>query len=359
MPGYGYSPAWVYWWYGSNYVGWAPSGWWDCYRPYYNWAYSPYRNAGFGRYGFGFYGRVRVNELDLRPWTFVDPGTLISNRIDRAALATDIIKQRLSRTPDGSATISGGPARFTREEFRDPAEAIRRRSLDGRLTGRETGALPTDMTSFLRRDPEVGGAIRDRIVRNRGGVQIPAAGGGSASTPTGVSSPHSGNAGGLAPIGRGSAAPIGRGSVAPIGGGSAAPIGGGRRDGGNADAGTVDPGTRDTGGRDAGGWRDRLNGGDRQQQPPANATVPDHPERTQRPAESWRNRVHTDDAPRATAPSSDDRSGSTSRPSDIPRRVIDRIGGARVVPRDSDTGTGTRSRDTGSRWRNASREATS
>ena len=341
-PGFGYSPAWVYWMYGSSYVGWAPAGWWDCYRPYYNWAYSPYRNnyASFARFGLGFYGRVRVNEMDLRPWTFVDPGTLISNRVDRAALATDIIKQRLSRTPDGSATIAGGPARFTREEFRDPAEAIRRRGLDGRLTGRETGAPPADMTPFLRRDPQVGASIRDRIVRSRGGAGG-ATGGGSVPVAGGSPSEPSRNiGGGLAPIGRGSAAPIGRGSVAPIGGGSVAPIAGGsdRRDGGSSvDTGSRDTGTRDSGGsRDAGtSWRGRIGGGDRPATPPAEAAPSDRIDRSTRSGETWRGRVRTDDTPRETPPptrSGEDRPSSSSS---VPRRVIDRIGGARVVPRDS------------------------
>jgi hypothetical protein len=38
-------------------------------RPYYNWAYNPYRHYGH-RYGFGFYGRAR-GDLDFRPWLFV------------------------------------------------------------------------------------------------------------------------------------------------------------------------------------------------------------------------------------------------------------------------------------------------
>lgn len=361
VPGYGYSPAWVYWTYGPGYVGWAPSGWWDCYRPYYNWAYQPYRSR---YHNFGFYGRVRVNEIDLRPWTFVDSGTLVSNRIDRAALTTDIIKQRLSRTPDGYATISGGAARFTREELRDPADAIRRRGLDGRLTGRETGAPATDLTPFVRRDNEIGGAVRDRIVRSRGGSGDLASGGSG-----GNGSSRGGSVGGVAPIGGGSAAPIGRGGVAPIGGGSVAPIPGGtdsRRSGG-ADAGRVsrggtprneEPATtpRDSTPSNRGSWRDRL--GDRRSDPPpttdpGNVTPPPSDNSRSDRGDSWRNR------PRGSEPkegSGSSNSGSVDRgSSDVPRRVIDRIGGARVVPRDSGKSrdssrdTSTRSRDSGSR----------
>jgi hypothetical protein len=363
VPGYGYSPAWVYWMYGPSYVGWAPAGWWDCYRPYYSWAYNPYRNRGWASHGFGWYGRVRTNDFDLRPWTFVDSGVLISNRVDHAALKVDVIKQRLSRNPDGYATVTGGGGRMTREELRDPADAIRRRGLDGRLTGRESGAPPADLTPFVRRDPEVAGGIRDRIVRGRdtslsGGST--ASGGGNATGPTRT-------VGGLAPVAGGSAAPIGRGGVAPIGGGSVAPIGGGdsRRDGSDGritrgnDRDTADRGTTtDRGATDRSGWRDRVNrGGDRQPAPtPAPAVTPSTPE-SSRPARdnSWRGRIRNDeDRPRSSTGDSSASSGSSA-----PRRVIDGIGGARVVPRDNDKST-TRersgSRDSGSRERARERD---
>ncbi|HEU4523249.1 MAG TPA: FecR family protein, partial [Thermoanaerobaculia bacterium] len=111
VPGIGYAPAWVYWWYGNGYLGWAPAGWWDLHRPYYNWNYRPYHRAGLSL-GFGFYGRVKIHDVDLRPWTFIDSNTIHSNRVDRAALSTDVIRARLQRDNDGFATISNDPARF-------------------------------------------------------------------------------------------------------------------------------------------------------------------------------------------------------------------------------------------------------
>jgi len=92
VPGTGYAPAWVYWMYGPSYVGWAPAGWWDCYRPYYNWCYRPSVRAGL-EWGFGFFGRVRINEVDLRPWTFVTPDRIVSTRVDRASLTVDAIRK--------------------------------------------------------------------------------------------------------------------------------------------------------------------------------------------------------------------------------------------------------------------------
>jgi hypothetical protein len=361
VPGGGYSPAWVYWMYGDNYIGWAPAGYWDCYRPYYNWAYNPYR--GSTHFGIGFNGSIRISDIDLRPWTFVDPTTIVSGRIDRAALTADAVRDRLSRgSRGGVTTVSGAPARFTREEFRDPAEAIRRRSLDGSRSGRETGAPPTDLSGFFRRDPEVASSIRDRVIRGRGETTVVAGGtpsrnigGGSNS---GGSNPTSGS---LAPIGSGSLAPIGRGNVAPIGGGSVAPIGRGNTPppvesgvstgGSDTRGGGINRGGsgRTGGGTDSGSssWRERVRGGDTTPQvTPAPSGTGDRPSRS----DGWRRR--TDSAP------SNSGSSDSTRGSDVPRRVIDGIGGARVVPRDGSSTRGSResgssTRDSGSSRRSS------
>ena len=366
MPGLGYAPAWVYWWYGNGYLGWAPSGYWDIYRPYRGWNYDPYHRAGLS-IGFGFYGRIRVNDVDLRPWTFIDANTIQSNRVDRAALTTDAIRDRLARDRGGFATVSSDPARFTREEFRDPAAAINRRWVNAD-TGRESAGAAgvPDLTSYIRRDNEISGAIRDRVTRNRpttgsSGSGRPVLGGGN-----------------LAPIGGASVAPIGGGSVAPIGGGSVAPIGPTDRSsegrdrvnrgtgsrGGAGSSGTVTPnrgtdtnrgtGTRDgdTAGRvrrgDAGGgsrefrsedkppapvWRDRADK-PREKQPAVKTPEPPAvktPEPSTR-GENWRGRVvrPSDDAPAPERRQVDRPSDSSSSSREVPRRVIDRIGGARV-----------------------------
>src|SRR5205085_236123 len=160
MPGNGYSPAWVYWSYGSNYVGWAPSGWWDCYKPYYNWCYRPYSHDGQSA-GYGFYGRVRTADMDLRPWTFVNPNQMVSTRIDRAALTTDVIKDRLARSGDGFTTVGNTAARFTRTELKDPNAAVnviaRRGFGGGSGTGKDGPGSSTvaDVTPFIRRDPDL------------------------------------------------------------------------------------------------------------------------------------------------------------------------------------------------------------
>ncbi|HVR41225.1 MAG TPA: DUF6600 domain-containing protein, partial [Thermoanaerobaculia bacterium] len=380
VPGGGYAPAWVYWWYSPGYIGWAPSGWWDCYRPYYNWAYQPYRRHGID-FGYGFYGRVRVRDVDLQPWTFLDANNIVSTRVDRAALTTDAVRQRLQRGGDGGfATISSNPARFTRNEFRDPSAAIQRRT-NGSGTGNETGS-PADLTPFIRRDPDLGSSIRDRVVRTRptDSTKSPGAtvtvGGGS-----------------IAPIGGGSVAPIGSGGVAPIGRGSVAPTPGSSVDTGrinrNGDSGTRsnDGGTRNNDGGIRRGndtnWRNaeprepvRDTPGRIEREPSDGAEVapvtPNWRDRIGRPAEPveetkepapstgtaqepgdklWRDRGSrgseggsSNDHPPATT---EREKGSSS---DVPRRIIDRIGGARVVPRDSDGGnsSGSSGRNRGS-----------
>jgi hypothetical protein len=355
LPGAGYAPAWVYWMYGDGYVGWAPAGWWDCYRPYYNWCYRPYSRAGLD-FGFGFFGRVRVNELDLRPWTFITPDGLVSKRVDRAAMTIDAVRHRLTRDGGSIATVSNTGARFTRDQLRDPANAVnnvlRRGTVGG--TGNEGSGSSADVTPFFRRDPEVSNPIRDRITRNR-----------PTETVTG---------GSLAPIGRGNVAPIGGGSVAPIGGGSVAPIGGGNvapiggRDvsgrigrerpdtgattpapsggsivtprGNSGERGTV----RRNGDQQGVDWRERGIGRTTTPEPavtPAPAPPAPANERPVRDdGSSWRGRAvrggsatPSEPPPAAATPqpqSSPPRSGS-----DVPRRVIDRIGGARIFSGDS------------------------
>src|SRR5258706_3653260 len=168
LPGAADAPAWVYWMYGPSYVGWAPMGWYDCYAPYYNWAYRPYARARF-EIGFGFYGRVRVSDIDLRPWTFVTPDHIVSTRVDQAALTADAVRDRLRRGPGGEfATIGSGPARFTRADLRDPAAAVGniiRRGI-GSGTGKEGSGSAVDMIPFFPRDPEIPTAARHRVARH-------------------------------------------------------------------------------------------------------------------------------------------------------------------------------------------------
>ncbi|HEX7152369.1 MAG TPA: DUF6600 domain-containing protein [Thermoanaerobaculia bacterium] len=358
VPGSGYSPAWVYWMYGPGYIGWAPAGYWDCYRPYHGWAYSPNQRAHFG---WGFYGRVRTDDFDLRPWTFLDSNTIISTRVDRAALTTDAVRARLGRSNGGLATITSSPARFTREEFKDPAAVIQRRGI-GSGTGDRGVGSPADVTPFIRRDPDLSGNVRDRIAR----VQPPSEAG---QTPGGIQSRGPAPMDGVV-TGRLGRTDEGQGRVIDASAGSSGRIEGriGRGDTGSNE-GTVtttpkpaDAGRINRGGDDKGAatntWRDRLGG--RAATTPSETPAAAAPSTDSRGSDSsWRGRAVRGGSDDKADTGSRNRGSSTSTGggNDAPRRVINGIGGARVSPpKDSSSGSSSgsdrprvRSNDGGSR----------
>lgn len=332
LPGYTYAPAWVYWAYGNGYVGWAPAGWYDCYRPYYNWAYRPYSRSDFG---FGFYGRVRMSEVDLRPWTFVSPNGITSSRVDQAAFTTDAIRSRLIREPGaGLATVTGTPARFSRSDLKDPSTAVnnivRRGTVGG--TGREGSGTAADMTSFFRRDPELSTGVRDHIVRSRAPEPVAAIGGSSGGTiagaPSGVPTPGTrgtleGRSDRDGTSSRGDYRPgegTGRVFRDPYG-----------RGGATAPSTSPSPGAERNNNGSSGNnssWRERIDRG-------APAPRTDSPSSVDRSTQdNWRGRsVERGERGGTPAPSTGEQR-SSERGTDIPRRIIDRIGGARISPDD-------------------------
>jgi hypothetical protein len=363
LPGYAYAPAWVYWMWGPTYVGWAPAGWWDCYRPYYNWCYRPYARVGVD-FGFGFFGRVRVHDVDLRPWTFVTPNVLFSNRADRAALTTDAVRDRLGR--DGSAaTVTGAGIRFSREEFKDPSAAvtnIARRGLGGG-TGKDGSGSPTDMTSFFRRDPELSTAIRDRIIRTRtsDGNRVSSGTPGMPSTSTVIEGGRISRPGarGEAPAGttpRPAAGSVIQRGNTPSTPGQAPSSPSPSRDWRDRvqrpaqNEPSTAPSTERPSGSDARPANPQRNDGrDRVQRPAPNpdTVTPQQPRSESNPParEEWRGRAARPSASSSNQGAVDrpqSRDYSSSRGSDrrssysgdraVPRRVIDRIGGPRVVP---------------------------
>jgi hypothetical protein len=367
LPGAAYAPAWVYWMYSPTVIGWAPMGWYDCYRPYYDWAYRPYSRAGF-EIGGGFHGRVRPGEVDLRPWTFVVPDALMHRHIDQASLALDIARERL-RHDGNSGLVTNSPARFTRSEIRDPNTAVGnvfRHGIHGG-SGKDSGTA-ADMTPFFRRDPNLPNTIRERVVRAHP-VDGAAAGTGltgRTGAPSGVPTPGTGgtlegrvNRGGDGNVPR-SENPIGinrNGSTgrdeSPTGGlrrgdtpsgAVTAPAPGGGSNGGPdwrrgraADSGLRGGNTPQTTSPDAArpeaqpagrGSIDkgRTNGNDsglRRGDAPAAEVTPSAPPRT----DNWRGRAvgRNQDA---SGPSSPPPAADSKR--DVPRRIIDGIGGARI-----------------------------
>lgn len=186
VPGSGYSHAWVYWAYGRNHFGWVPAGYYDCYRPWYRNLYAPYARASFSA-GFGFHGRVKIHDIDLDGWTFLNSGQIISTRVDRAAVTADAVRARLTRD-NGLITVSNIQARFGRGDLENPntvIEAVARRGLGGG-TGKENSGSAPDVTAFLRRDPELSTNVIDRLIRPSRGAEPSAISGG----PAGATGPN-------------------------------------------------------------------------------------------------------------------------------------------------------------------------
>lgn len=207
FPGYVYSPAWVYWAWGPSWVGWVPWGYYSYYPGYYPWLYDPYCDP-YVHGHYGFHGDITVTSGDLNAYTVVDSRTLFSNRVDRAALTTDAVRDRLARD-GGRATLTNQPTRVNRADMRNPStvvDRIVRGSRDGSGTGSVGAGSSGDLTQFFQRDPALPQDIKNRVTRgqsqggtrasaSRPGTTLPSAGS-SASTPTATTGPRGGRGGG-------------------------------------------------------------------------------------------------------------------------------------------------------------------
>jgi hypothetical protein len=358
LPGLSYAPAWVYWMYGPSYVGWAPMGWYDCFGPYYDWAYRPYSRVSFG-FGYGWYGRVHVPGIDLRPWTFVQPNHLVSHRVDQAALSTEIVRNRLLRGGDGAfATVSSSPARFSRDELKDPTAAIgviSRRGI-GSGTGKEGSGVVADMTPFFRRDPELSNTLRERVARSYRGDSSIAFPSGSSS---GVPSPGTGGTlEGRVPTDQSGRvrSETGQGGNGITGGGIINRGGDVTRSGDTTNPAATAGRRNDS---NAPAWRERVT---RPVTTPADQQG-SGTSTTVTPNRDWRGRSigrHGGDSGSAGSGStsnngSGNNNGNANSGSEVPRRIIDTIGGGRVYSGDRDRGGSTSTpRDTS---RDSSRDA--
>jgi hypothetical protein len=360
-PGSLYAPAWVYWSFGPSYIGWAPIGWYSCFRPYQPWYYG--RSGWSASFGVGFYGQIRLSGADLSGWTFMDSGHVVSHRVDRAALTTDRIRERLAREGDKAVFASGSP-RFSKDEIRNPQAALGqvvRRSLGGG-TGTESSGSLSDLTPFFRRDPELSPEVRQTLSRpgltnavrrtitdlpNPASDRAPAAvrSGEAPSAPSGVIRRGGGTAATPEPTVDTRTRVIGQTPVAttPAAEQSPGTIRRATPDAGVARPRPAAPESRVT--------EPRENSGTVRSRPSAPATQAPAVDRTSpnrlQSDEGWRARPtvpRTGTAPRSSE-SSDWRRAAPTRPSGdtsrteapdstapVPRRVIDSIGGARMVP---------------------------
>lgn len=169
QPGYVWSPAWVYWYWGPSYVGWCPTG-------YYTRFYGPRFGHGFG-FRFGVYGWAGGDWRHFHHWSFVR-SSYFDHRSDhrhghrdgfwdgrrdvhRYAVPTDssTVRNGLERGIITTDTKPLRPSTWTK-----PDDAVR--ALRAGRNGPGAAELP-DVTSFIARKPDLSAAVA-RTVRAEG-----------------------------------------------------------------------------------------------------------------------------------------------------------------------------------------------
>ncbi|HNX51431.1 MAG TPA: FecR domain-containing protein [Thermoanaerobaculaceae bacterium] len=154
-----WGPAWVHWMWADNYVGWSPRGYYD--RWY--WDNCPGCHGGDHRWpdrwshtAFDFSGRVRLRDIDPRPWTFVPGDRFGSSHLDRVRVDSDRLLREIGDRGEGF--VRSGPL-VTRTPGRDLAD----RGI-GDLIRRGAGDRQTpDLGAIFRRD--AGGIAREPASR--------------------------------------------------------------------------------------------------------------------------------------------------------------------------------------------------
>jgi ferric-dicitrate binding protein FerR (iron transport regulator) len=157
VPGAEYSPAWVYWNYTPEWVGWCPIGYYATYTRHARVVGGPspliYPHLR---------GHVAVGQIDRRGWHYVAARRL-GVRLDPAR---DIVRgDRVSFRPGEIGVIATAPLRFERGS--SPAasiqEAIRRIPIT--QSGTPPGSVNEGLTAVLRRDRTLTPAAQDELRR--------------------------------------------------------------------------------------------------------------------------------------------------------------------------------------------------
>jgi len=172
FPGRRFAPAHVYWYWGPQYAGWIPVG-------YYARHYGKHYGRGFGFY-FGVYGHVGGGFGPYRYWSFCPPGRLGHRRQHIYTVHGYDLGRRGGRLGQGILTTDTrglGP-----DVWRRPAEGVTRlRS----LAERRGRTLP-DARAFVERTPRLPAEL-ERVTL-RGGAR--GSGAVTRGNPAGVSRPN-------------------------------------------------------------------------------------------------------------------------------------------------------------------------
>ena len=117
-----WGPAWVHWFYTPGYVGWCPRGYYD----WWYWNQQPHHPYGhrWTRSALDFSGRVRLREVDPRPWTIVSAGNFGSSHLDRVRIDA---RRVLRDVPDGrEGFVRSGPLLTSSRSVTSPSDLFDR-----------------------------------------------------------------------------------------------------------------------------------------------------------------------------------------------------------------------------------------
>lgn len=148
-----WGPSWVDWIYTPGYIGWCPRGYYDW------WYYNNDHDFGGGRGGhrpgrwrdvsYDFSGRVRMGQIDPRPWTFVPTGQFSSRHIDRVRIDPNHFLRNDRENLEGY--VRSGPLLTA-----TPGRTLGDRNIESFFrAGAGVRGVP-DLSSVLRREPLTG-----------------------------------------------------------------------------------------------------------------------------------------------------------------------------------------------------------
>jgi hypothetical protein len=173
-PGRVYAPAWVYWYWGNDYAGWCPIG-------YYTHYYSARFNSGFRS---GLYGYAGGDWGLFADWTFVPTSYFRGYRDgyrDGRHDQWDVRRYAVPRGHGGTlgrGVITTDTRPLTPDTWGDPGRTARvltdtprARRID-RDGGRDGQGGLTDVTPFIARRPDLPPTVRTAIVADGGINQI-------------------------------------------------------------------------------------------------------------------------------------------------------------------------------------------
>jgi hypothetical protein len=166
-PGTVYSPAWVYWYWGSSHVAWSPIG---IYTDFYR---SRYGRIGLG-YHHGIYGWAGGSFSFFSDWVFCDLRYFGRRNYSGYLTSGSRLARDTRHGSIGRGIITTDTREITPELMRRPTEIVaalgrNRRTRQGQTSG--SGEL-TDVTSFIARQRELSGDVAEAVRGDRNGSRL-------------------------------------------------------------------------------------------------------------------------------------------------------------------------------------------